>query len=206
MKVDVEPAAAHRWPDVVEAFGPRASSEDSCWCQRFRDPLEPTNRDALYREVRDAVVPVGLIAYLEGHPVGWSRVVPRSTLPGVVDNRALQRILDEDDAAWWITCVNLRREARGNGIGVALLKAAIRHARGHGASVLDGHPVDVEKLPSRPSPSALLTGTLSMFSAAGFREIGRTRPTRPVMRADLQHSGADDGPATGSFGRRAGSR
>ena len=33
--------------------------------------------------------------------------------------------------------------------------------------------------------SALFTGTLAMFKAAGFHEIGRTYPSRPVMRFDL---------------------
>ncbi|WP_421736118.1 hypothetical protein [Cellulomonas sp.] len=31
----------------------------------------------------------------------------------------------------------------------------------------------------------MFTGTLAMFEAAGFHEIGRTYPSRPVMRLDL---------------------
>ena len=38
---------------------------------------------------------------------------------------------------------------------------------------------------SKVSGSALFTGTLAMFEAAGFHEIGRTYPSRPVMRFDL---------------------
>lgn len=185
MRIRVELAAASRWDDVVEAFGPGASRATSCWCQRFRRHEEQSNRDALQREVVDSAVPVGLLAYLDDRPVGWSRAVPRRTLPGVVQNRALQRLLDADDSAWWASCVNVRREARGQGIGIALLEAAIGHARDHGASVLDGHPVDVGLATSRPSPAALFTGTLTMFTAAGFYELGRTYPTRPVMRVDL---------------------
>ncbi|MGZ4700631.1 MAG: hypothetical protein ACXV98_05415 [Ilumatobacteraceae bacterium] len=37
----------------------------------------------------------------------------------------------------------------------------------------------------RISGSALFTGTLRLFVAAGFSEIGRTYPSRPVMRRDL---------------------
>jgi hypothetical protein len=33
--------------------------------------------------------------------------------------------------------------------------------------------------------SAVFTGTLAMFEGAGFREIGRTYPSRPVMRLEL---------------------
>lgn len=73
----------------------------------------------------------------------------------------------------------------GQGVGVALLKAAAHHARENGASVLDGHPVDIERLKAQPSPSALFTRTLTMFRAAEFREVGRTHPSRPVMRVSL---------------------
>ena len=80
----------------------------------------------------------------------------------------------------------VRREHRGAGIGVALLEAAVDSAAQHGASVLDGHPVDTDGLTRIPSPSAVFTGTLAMFRRAGFAEIGRTYPTRPVMRRELR--------------------
>ena len=75
----------------------------------------------------------------------------------------------------------------GSGVGGSLLGAAVDWAAQHGASVLDGHPVDVDGLTGTPSPSALFTGTLAMFQRAGFTEIGRTYRTRPVMRHQLQH-------------------
>jgi hypothetical protein len=51
---------------------------------------------------------------------------------------------------------------------------------------VEGHPVDVDRLrASKVSGSALFTGTVAMFEAAGFHEIGRTYPSRPVMRLDL---------------------
>lgn len=185
MNISVQPATAPRWPDVVAAFGRRGSKPDSCWCQRFRQHDEPSNQGALQRELDTATIPVGLLAYVNDQPAGWTRVVPRHTLPGIVCNRALQRILDEDDSAWWVACFAIRREHRGLGVGVALLKAAVNHARENGASVLDGHPVDARRLKAKASPSALFTGTVTTFRAAGFREIGRTYPSRPVMRMDL---------------------
>jgi GNAT superfamily N-acetyltransferase len=170
---------------VVAALGQRASSPDSCWCQRFCRHNAASNRDALRTELETADIPVGLVAYVNDHPAGWTRVVPRHTLPGVNGNRALRRILEQDDAAWWVTCIAIRREFRGIGVGVALLSAAVDHARQNDASVLDGHPVDPSLLRGRPSPSALFTGTLSIFQRAGFREVGRTYVSRPVMRRDL---------------------
>lgn len=186
MTLRIEPVTADRWSDVECAFGPRASKTDSCWCQRFRHHDDSTNQDALHSEIGRSRVPIGLLAYADDRPVGWTRVVPRDTLSGITGNTALRRLIDDDDSAWWVTCVNLRREARGQGIGTALLRSAVQHARAHGASLLDGHPVDVDKLNGRPSPAALFTGTVSMFTAAGFHEIGRTYPSRPVMRVLLR--------------------
>ena len=60
------------------------------------------------------------------------------------------------------------------------------HARAHGASVVDGHPVDVAMSKNRPSPAALFTGTVSIFRAAGFQEVGRTYVSRPIMRVELR--------------------
>ena len=37
----------------------------------------------------------------------------------------------------------------------------------------------------RVSGSALFTGTMRQFVAAGFTEIGRTYPSRPVMQREL---------------------
>jgi hypothetical protein len=51
------------------------------------------------------------------------------------------------------------------------------------ATAFEGHPVDVAALrAARVGASAIFTGTLAMFAAAGFAEVARTYPTRPVMR------------------------
>jgi len=48
---------------------------------------------------------------------------------------------------------------------------------------VEGHPVDAAALSAaRVGGSAIFTGTMAMFSAAGFTEVARTYPTRPVMR------------------------
>ena len=186
MTVRILPAAASSWPELGRAWGPREKNPDSCWCQRFRRHDEPDNRTALEHEVREAEVPVGLLAYLDEEVVGWTRVVPRSTLPGITGNRALARVLEPDPDAWWVSCFVVRREHRGGGIGIALLRGAVDWAARHGASLLEGHPVDTDGLAAAASPSAIFTGTVAMFRQAGFAEIGRTYPTRPVMRHALR--------------------
>jgi GNAT superfamily N-acetyltransferase len=193
MPIDVRPATADRWDDLVTVFGRRGQDPSWCWCQLFlrpataKDPAgqaAPDNRGALGQEIKRAAVPPGLIAYADEHPAGWTRVGPRAAFPGVTGNKALSRVLSVDDGGvWWVTCFAVGRHYRRSGIGLALLEAAVEFARQHGATAVEGHPVDVAELTAaRVAPSALYTGTKAMFAAAGFTEVACTYPTRPVMR------------------------
>jgi GNAT superfamily N-acetyltransferase len=196
VSLQVQPATADRWSDVVAVFGRRGEDPSWCWCQLFlrskpAKPLPsevpPDNRSALYQEITHAVAPPGLIAYVDGRPVGWTRVGPRHAFPGVRGNRALAKVISGDDAGvWWVTCFAVDGQYRRSGIGGALLQAAVVFARDHGATAVEGHPVDAAALTAgRVAGSALYTGTMAMFTAAGFVEVGRTYPTRPVMRLPL---------------------
>jgi GNAT superfamily N-acetyltransferase len=196
MAVDVRPATADRWSDLVAVFGRRGEDPSWCWCRLFlrSEPAKPSaseaapdNRAALHQEITHAEVPPGLIAYVDDHPAGWTRIGPRSAFPGVQGNKALVRVLTEDDAGvWWVTCFAVDSRYRRSGVGLALLKAAVEFARQHGATAVEGHPVDVAGLKTaRVAPSALYTGTKAMFAAAGFVEVARTYPTRPVMRHSI---------------------
>ncbi|HET9091355.1 MAG TPA: GNAT family N-acetyltransferase [Acidimicrobiales bacterium] len=193
VSITVSPATADRFDDLAAVFGRRGADPGWCWCQLFVRPreLEPPDpadrRGALRSEVERATVAPGLIAYADGEPAGWTRVGPRASLPGVTGNRALARVLGGDPAStWWVACFAVRPRHRRMGVASALLEAAVCFALDHGATAVEGHPVDVAGLRAgRAAASSLYTGTRSLFAAAGFVEVGATRPTRPVMRLEL---------------------
>jgi GNAT superfamily N-acetyltransferase len=192
VSIEVRPVTPDRWNDVVTVFGRRGDDPSWCWCQLFlrsttgepsESELSPDNRDALQREITNAVVAPGLLAYVDGHPAGWTRVGPRSNFPRVSANTALTRVLTDDAGVWWVTCFAVINRYRRAGIGSALLAGAVDFARAHGAAAIEGHPVDVAALKAaKVTGSAIFTGTAAMFAAAGFTEVARTYPTRPVMR------------------------
>jgi GNAT superfamily N-acetyltransferase len=192
VSVEVRPATPDRWNDVASVFGRRGDDPSWCWCRLFLSAgrrelgspaTPPDNRAALRKEIQSSVVPPGLIAYVDDRPVGWTRVGPRAAFPGVAGNRALARVLSDEPGAWWVTCFAVDSRYRRAGVGAALLRAAVGHAREHGATAVEGHPVDVAGLSAaRVAGSAIFTGTLAQFSAAGFTEVARTSLTRPVMR------------------------
>ena len=193
MSIAIRAATADRWDDLVTVFGRRGDDPSWCWCQLFlhsntsgSSESKPTsdNREALHREVAHAKVAPGLIAYEGDRPVGWTRVGPRSGFPGVLDNRSLTRVLTDDDhQVWWVACFAVDSHYRRSGVGLALLRAAVDFAREHGATAVEGYPVDATALKAASvAGSALYTGTMAMFASAGFIEVARPTGTRPLMR------------------------
>lgn len=191
----VLPATPARWPDVEAVLGGRGDP-GWCWCQFFvttgsgyqEDP--GANRAALRRQVETATVPPGLLLYDTGEPVGWLQLGPRQQFPRVTGNAALARAVGPADApgeerVWRTTCFVVKVGHRRQGVARELLRCGIAWAREHHATHLEGHPVDVAARGGRAPGALLYHGTLSMFLAEGFTEVGRTGPHRPVVRCRL---------------------
>jgi len=141
----------------------------------------------------------GLIAYEEDQPVGWVSVAPRRDFVRIETNAERGEI--SEDGVWSVVCFFIAAGRRGEGVATALLAAAVDYARAHGARVLEAYPIE------RGGPisnSDAYTGVPSLYTKAGFREVGRfdrwaaipeaagpepkrvTRPPgRPVMRLEL---------------------
>ena len=183
----IEPLTLARWPDLESLFGERGAC-GGCWCMWWRLPRSAwttgkgeSNRRAFRARV-DAGPPPGLLAYRDGRPVGWCAVTPRLELPVLDRSRNLKSI--DDREAWCVSCLFVHRDVRGSGVALALLAAAAGFARSHGATVLEGYPID--PLLGKRMPAAFVwTGTLALFRRAGFIEVARRAPTRPIVRHQL---------------------
>jgi GNAT superfamily N-acetyltransferase len=191
--IDVRPASPARWSDVAEVFGTRGDPS-WCWCQFFLTTgngyteSAPRNRRALRRQIQGAATAPGLVAYVDDQPAGWLQLGPRDRFPRVVGNRAAAEALGDEAATedvWRTTCFVVKVGRRRQGVAGALLDASIAFAREHGASALEGHPVDVAAVAGKPASANLYHGALSTFLRAGFLEIGRTAPHRPIVRLTL---------------------
>ena len=137
----------------------------------------------LFRARVEAGPPPGLVAYRDGDPVGWVQVGPRADVPQWNGARRLTAPTADapadDPRVWGISCFVTRSGCRRQGIATALLAGAIAWAREQGAGVLEACPVDTAG--SRPA-AALYHGIASTFRAAGFSEVARRRPDRPLLR------------------------
>ena len=77
-----------------------------------------------------------------------------------------------------------KKEHRGKGVASALLNGAIGYAQSQGVTILEAYPVDKSK---RSRDDSMFFGPKSMYDAAGFTEVARRRPTRPIVRLTISN-------------------
>jgi GNAT superfamily N-acetyltransferase len=198
--VTTAPACEASWDDLQLLFGTRGDPS-RCWCQRYKmspgESWRSVGADELsfrFRGQTDCGRPgadtTGLVAYLDGEPVGWCAVEPRTAYPRLLlrtrvpwEGRAEDK---SDDTVWAVTCFFTRTGFRRRGISHALARAAVDYARERGARAVEGYPLTAE--PGQENlPVELHVGTRSAFAAAGFDEVGRPTVRRVVMRIDFDH-------------------
>jgi len=131
----------------------------------------------MHKSIVDSGMITGLLAYLHGDVVGWVAVEPRSAYSRLEHSRALKPL--DDQPVWSVTCFFVSKNFRRSGIAVELLKAAVEHVKHQGGKIVEGYPVDAKK--EMPA-SFIYTGTASAFQQAGFQEVARRTPTRPIFR------------------------
>ncbi len=190
--VVVRALGADDWPAVVELFGERGAC-GGCWCMAWRLPTKEWearkgagNKRAFKRLVRSGQA-TGVLAFVDGEPVGWCSVGPRADFRGLETKRSLAT--DWDQATWSVTCFFLRKDWRGKEVGTKLLERAVKLARECGARRVEGYPVVPTKGFGHKMPGAFAwTGLPQMFERKGFRKLAKTPGKRPIYVKRLRRS------------------
>ena len=128
--VEIVPANKASWEDLQAVFGTRGDPSH-CQCQRYKmQPKESwasVGREELGFRLRtqtdcghpDSGTTSGLVAYLDGEPVGWCAVEPRTAYPRLLlKTRVPWDGRDEDkadDSVWAVTCFVTRAGFRRRG-------------------------------------------------------------------------------------------
>ena len=217
--ITVIPANEASWNELQAIFGTRGAAS-VCWCQRYKlAPNEafkshPAEERAMrLREQTNCGQPgadttSGLVAHLDGEPVGWCAVESRTAYPGLLrvyrvpwENRDEDRT---DEGVWAVTCVLVRAGYRRRGIAYALARAAVAHARAHGARAVEAYPMRTEI--GEVSWDEIHVGAQSIFTAAGMQEVSRPGKRRLVMRIDFEPGEVPHGSSRQSPERRTASR
>ena len=147
-----------------------------------REPLPPgmtraqANRAAL-KALVDGGTPPGLIGYRGKVPVGWVSIGPREEYAKLERSPVMKPV--DEQPVWSCVCFVVPSEYRGQGVAQALLNGAIAYAKKQGATLVEAYPVDK---PARSKDDYMWFGAKSMYDNAGFIEVARRKPQRPIVR------------------------
>lgn len=188
MKLTVRPLTPERWPDLEALFLAKGCSvARGCWCMYYRrsgarEPLPAgttaaqANRADL-KKLSRGDTPPGLIGYRGKVPVGWVSLGPREDYAKLKRSPVMKPV--DEQPVWSVICFVVPSEYRGQGVARALLDGAIAYAKKQGATLLEAYPVDK---PGRSHDDFMWFGSKSMYDDAGFQEVARRKPQRPVVR------------------------
>jgi ribosomal protein S18 acetylase RimI-like enzyme len=188
-KLIVQPVTPARWQHVEAIFGAKGCSvARGCWCMFYRRSgtvlggasRAKANRAAL-KALVDAGKKPGLIAYRGTTPIGWVSMTPREEFAKLERSPVMKRV--DDQPVWSVVCFVVPSEYRGQGVATALLQGAIAYARKRGAALIEAYPVDKA---DRSKDDAMWFGAKSMYDGAGFEEVARRKPARPVVRLEVK--------------------
>ncbi len=184
LDLSFHPLTQKLWRDFEMLFG-RNGACGGCWCmywklrgKDFDENAGDTTRQ-MQKSIVDSKTVPGLLAYSEGYPVGWIAVEPRKAYPKLAHSRILKPV--DDQEVWSVTCFFVEKKHRRKGLTVELLKAATDYVKDQGGKIVEGYPVDTDGKSGQPD-AFIYTGTASAFEQAGFKEVARNSPTRPIFR------------------------
>jgi len=187
MELSFQPLTIDQWDDFVSLFGERGAC-GGCWCmlwrlsrKQFESQKGDGNKHAMKAIVDSGEIP-GILAYHREKAIGWCAIAPRSSYPALSRSRILQPI--DDQPCWSVACLFIDKPYRKKGISTELLRAASEYAKSRGAEWVEGYPVE-PKSKRDISPAFAWTGINTAFVHAGFIEVARRSPTRPIMRQKL---------------------
>ncbi|HAF09547.1 MAG TPA: GNAT family N-acetyltransferase [Chloroflexi bacterium] len=127
----------------------------------------------------------GLLAYRGREAVGWVSIGPRLDYHRLAQSKATPAV--DELRVWVIPCLAVRKEARGQSVATALIRAAVAYATSRGAPAVEAYPRAGGKRVVHDVWA--FYGTEALFKKAGFRKVRGVLPVpkgwtpRVTMRA-----------------------
>ncbi len=154
-----------------------------CYCMYFhfngsneewdaRPPLE--NRDAVSELIRRGKFQ-GLLAYVDGKPVGWCHAAPRMEMSRLGTIPELR--IEDAERVGSIVCFIIAHPFRRRGIARLLLDAACDLLSSLGLSIAEAYPVKEAK-----TDAENYRGPLTLYLSAGFKPFRELKDTIIVRK------------------------
>ena len=161
-----------------------------CYCGFYDTPGDywDATSNAEHRAARLALISAGkaqgLLAYIDGRPVGWCNAQPRANFVNMRSYRVA--LTDPGEPVGSIMCFLVSPENRGKGVCRALLNAAVNKFRRDGLQVAEGYPTTDPSKRSWEIPWAEenYKGPLNVYLKNGFK-IHRQLERFAIVRKQL---------------------
>ena len=187
----IRPLTPARWDDLESIFNAKGCSvARGCWCMYYRlsgksgytrpgDAQRARSKKAL-KALAAKEPPPGLLGYRGKTPVGWVSLGPRQDFSKLERSPVMKPV--DDQPVWSIVCFVVPSEFRKQGVARELLAGAVAYAKKRGVRLIEAYPVDKAE---PGAADASWFGSKAMFDEAGFSEVARRRPDRPVVRLQI---------------------
>ena len=185
--ISIKEVTDQNWNDMQELFGEKGAY-GGCWCTYFRlkrsefQSLPKSGRKEMMSEIISSGKTPGIMAYMEGKPVGWCSVAPREEFILLSTSRIMKPV--DSKPVWSIVCFYIDKKFRRKGVMKSLIGGALKYAEKNHAGIVEAYPVDSGES-EYPEPYAY-TGLYNAFVDLGFKEVERRSPKRPIMRYYLE--------------------
>lgn len=175
------------WADLLSLFE-EPGVHRGCWCMywrvkrsEFNKLYGEDNKQALRGIVESGRVP-GILAYLDGQPVGWCSIAPREEFAVLDRSRTLRRV--DDKLVWSIVCFFVSKPYRHRGLSQVLIEEGIEYARENGVGIVEAYPLILDN--TKDQRYERYMGVVSTFEKAGFKEVIRRSKRRSIMRYHIR--------------------
>lgn len=180
----MRPATGH-WDDFASFMIPRSGRGCVCMSYRNSSLSMPDRIEHMRRECGSAPGP-GVLVYVDDDVAGWASIAPRDTYRRLVHSRTIPSF--DDAERWSLVCFVVRAGYCRRGLLHHLLDGAVDHARGHGARLVEGYPIDNGG--KRVEQTMGYVGSVELFEAHGFHRVAQTashsgRAVRWIMRREV---------------------
>lgn len=185
---DVREYSQDTWQDFEALFGKHKGVRGGCWCtfnlctsSQF-DKMTKDERKELQYNLAHQGLASGLLVFDEGVPIAWCQFGPAERFPRFDRMRAYQelQIPAEFSPNWRIACIFVDKHRRKEGLSRYAFHAALEIIHQRGGGIVEAFPLDVAGI-TRPQ----YTGSVKMYTQAGFQEVTRLGKNTVLMRLEI---------------------
>ncbi|MFJ3956634.1 GNAT family N-acetyltransferase [Arthrobacter sp. NPDC090010] len=186
----IVPLDAKTWPLFADLNERQGGLFGGCWCSYFhgergeREPGAEGSRAFKERLVRDGVAHAALVVR-DGEAVAWAEYGTPEELPNI-HHRKQYDAEKERDADFRITCIQVDKRWRKQGLAELALRGAVELIAARGGGLVEGYPHDMAlKEGKKTSSSFLYNGTRRMYERVGFVYVRPKGQFNCVMQLEV---------------------